>query len=85
MVTVLTDITRTKLHEVLQCVVMEALVREQPLEHVMTLLCREIERMAPDAIASVLRVDRDGMLRREWRGVKVPGHAQEVLDFIKTL
>jgi len=22
---------------------------------------------------------------REWRGVKVPGHAQEVLDFVKTL
>jgi peroxiredoxin Q/BCP len=24
-------------------------------------------------------------IRREWRGVKVPGHAQEVLDFVKTL
>lgn len=29
--------------------------------------------------------DRNGELRREWRGVKVPGHAQEVLDFVKTL
>ena len=29
--------------------------------------------------------DRDGQLRKEWRGVKVPGHAQEVLDFVKTL
>lgn len=29
--------------------------------------------------------DRDGALRREWRGVKADGHAQEVLDFIKTL
>lgn len=27
----------------------------------------------------------DGGLKREWRGVKVPGHAQEVLDFVKTL
>jgi peroxiredoxin Q/BCP len=27
----------------------------------------------------------DGVLAREWRGVKVPGHAQEVLDFVKTL
>jgi len=25
------------------------------------------------------------VLAREWRGVKVPGHAQEVLDFVKTL
>jgi thioredoxin-dependent peroxiredoxin len=29
--------------------------------------------------------DRDGKLVREWRGVKVAGHAQEVLDFVKTL
>lgn len=29
--------------------------------------------------------DGQGVLRREWRGVKVPGHAQEVLDFVKTL
>ncbi len=26
-----------------------------------------------------------GVLLREWRGVKVPGHAQEVLAFVKTL
>lgn len=29
--------------------------------------------------------DAGGELKREWRGVKVPGHAQEVLDFVKTL
>jgi len=29
--------------------------------------------------------DAQGNLAREWRGVKVPGHAQEVLDFIQTL
>src|SRR4051794_24419227 len=29
--------------------------------------------------------DNGGSLAREWRGVKVPGHAQEVLDFVKTL
>jgi len=34
---------------------------------------------------STFVVDRGGVLRREWRGVKVPGHAQEVLDFVKTL
>ena len=79
MVTVLTDITRAKLHEVLQCVVMEALVREQPLDHVMNLLCREIERMAPDAIASVLRVDRDGMLH-PLAGPSLPAHYLRSLD-----
>ena len=27
----------------------------------------------------------DGTVARAWRGVKVPGHAQEVLDFVRTL
>jgi len=34
---------------------------------------------------STFVIDRDGVLRREWRGVKVPDHAREVLDFVKTL
>ena len=34
---------------------------------------------------STFVLDGDGVLAREWRGVKVPGHAQEVLDFVKTL
>ena len=29
--------------------------------------------------------DAAGQIAREWRGVKVPGHVQEVLDFVKTL
>jgi peroxiredoxin Q/BCP len=34
---------------------------------------------------STFVIDGKGMIRREWRGVKVPGHAQEVLEFVKTL
>ena len=34
---------------------------------------------------STFVIDREGVLRREWRGVKVPGHAQEVLDYVKSL
>jgi peroxiredoxin Q/BCP len=34
---------------------------------------------------STFVIDGEGRLAREWRGVKVPGHAQEVLDFVKTL
>ena len=34
---------------------------------------------------STFAIDGGGIVRREWRGVKVPGHAQEVLDFVKTL
>lgn len=34
---------------------------------------------------STFVIDRTGQLARAWRGVKVPGHAQEVLDFVNTL
>ena len=34
---------------------------------------------------STFVIDRNGVLRREWRGVKVPGHAEEVLAFVKVL
>ena len=33
---------------------------------------------------STFVVDSQGRIAKEWRGVKVPGHAQEVLDFVKT-
>lgn len=29
--------------------------------------------------------DQAGVLRQEWRGVKVPGHVQQVLDFVQSL
>ena len=34
---------------------------------------------------STFVIDAKGIVRREWRGVKVPGHVQEVLEFVKTL
>jgi peroxiredoxin Q/BCP len=34
---------------------------------------------------STFVINGEGAIAREWRGVKVPGHAQEVLDFVKTL
>lgn len=34
---------------------------------------------------STFVIDKNGSLIREWRGVKVDGHAQEVFNFIKTL
>ena len=33
-------------------------------------------------VRSTFLIDPDGKLAREWRGVKVPGHAQTVLDTI---
>ncbi|MBL0140860.1 MAG: peroxiredoxin [Betaproteobacteria bacterium] len=34
---------------------------------------------------STFAIDREGRIAREWRGVKVAGHAKEVLDFARTL
>jgi peroxiredoxin Q/BCP len=34
---------------------------------------------------STFVLDAGRTIRREWRGVKVAGHAREVLDFVKTL
>jgi peroxiredoxin Q/BCP len=34
---------------------------------------------------STFVIDRDGRLAKEWRGVKVPGHVEDVLAFVRTL
>ena len=34
---------------------------------------------------STFVIDGKGVVRREWRGVKVPGHVEEVLAFVKSL
>jgi len=34
---------------------------------------------------STFVIDARGSVRRQWRGVKLPGHAQEVLEFVKSL
>ncbi len=34
---------------------------------------------------STFFIDREGVLRREWRGVKVPGHVDEVLAVVKAI
>ena len=34
---------------------------------------------------STFLIDGAGKLAREWRGVKVPGHAQEVLDAVRAI
>lgn len=34
---------------------------------------------------STFLIDKEGVLRQEWRGVKVKGHADEVLEAVKSL
>ena len=57
-----TDITQSKMHEVLHKSVLDALVREQPLVNVAALICNEVERIAPQVVASIISVDSHGLL-----------------------
>jgi peroxiredoxin Q/BCP len=34
---------------------------------------------------STFAIDAAGIIRAQWRGVKVPGHAEQVLEFVKSL
>ena len=61
-VTVLSDITSTKMHEALQTRVLEGMVNELPLPELMNLVCNEVERIAPDVVASLLSVDAQGRI-----------------------
>ena len=61
-ITVLTDITLTKMHEVLQKRVLEGMVNEIPLPELMGLVCAQVERIAPEVTASILAVDEKGLL-----------------------
>lgn len=61
-VCVMTDITNTKVHEVLQYKVLNAMARDSSLTEQMSLLCQEVERVAPEVSASILRVDEQGRL-----------------------
>jgi diguanylate cyclase (GGDEF)-like protein/PAS domain S-box-containing protein len=76
-----TDLTPTKHHEALQGRVLEAMVREEALPQLMALICEEVERMAPDVIATVLRVDAEGRLR----ALAAPSLPQVLCDAVEGL
>jgi peroxiredoxin Q/BCP len=57
-------------------------------------LCRQFDviklknmygRQVRGIVRSTFVIDARGVLVREWRGVKVPGHVDEVLAFVRTL
>lgn len=62
-VCILTDITNTKMHEVLQYKALNAMAREASLAEVMTMICLELERIAPDVVASIVRIDEGRAMR----------------------
>lgn len=62
-VSVLLDITKTKMHEVLNNRVLEAMARDLPLIEVLNMVCEEVERIAPEISATILQVDDQDQLR----------------------
>lgn len=61
---IVTDLTHHHLHETLQHRVLESLVRGIPVAEVLATMCRDMRRFAPDIVASVLKIDPHGQLRR---------------------
>ena len=59
----------------------EKLCRKFDVIHEKTLYGRKFMGV----VRSTFLIDADGKLRQEWRGVKVKGHAEEVLAAVKAL
>jgi len=59
----------------------EALCRKFDVIHEKTLYGRKFMGV----VRSTFLIDADGKLRRDWRSVKVKGHAEEVLAAVKAL
>ncbi|MEH2613350.1 EAL domain-containing protein [Bradyrhizobium sp. AZCC 1693] len=58
----LSDISESKQLRSLQQLIMGALADELPLTEIADQLCRRVEAIAPDVVASVLHVDSDGLV-----------------------
>lgn len=78
-ISVLTDITRSKMHEVLQHRVLDAMARDRPLAEVLEMVCLEVERIAPEVTASILEVDGSGVLH-PLAGPSLPAEYSAMLD-----
>ncbi|KQP18375.1 EAL domain-containing protein [Pseudorhodoferax sp. Leaf267] len=79
LVGVLSDITLTKMHEVLQHRALDAMVRELPVAELMNLVCEEVERIAPEMLCSVLAVDEHGLVH-PLAGPSLPVSLGEALE-----
>jgi diguanylate cyclase (GGDEF)-like protein/PAS domain S-box-containing protein len=57
------NITLSKVHKTLRYQVLKAMAETESLPEVMSLLCQEIKRIAPEISATVVRLDPDGHLQ----------------------
>lgn len=61
-VSVVTDITEAKMHEVIHHKGLDALARETPVVQIMDMICQEVERISPEVVSSILSVDENGRM-----------------------
>lgn len=61
-VSVITDITESKMHQVLQHRVLEAIAAERTITEVATMVCEEVDKILPGAASCVLRFDASGRI-----------------------
>lgn len=80
-VCVMSNITETRQIQVLQQRVLEAVAREEELDTVASLVCKEVEAIAPGAICSFLMVDREKKLR-PLASPSLPAYYSQALDGI---
>ncbi|MDP2802542.1 MAG: EAL domain-containing protein [Phreatobacter sp.] len=78
-VSVISNITETRQTQVLQQRILESVARDDDLEVVANLICREVETIAPGVICSVLRVD-DQKALRPLASPSLPAFYSEALD-----
>ncbi|WP_368566233.1 EAL domain-containing protein [Pseudoxanthomonas sp. UTMC 1351] len=79
LVSVLSDITQTKMHQVLHHKALDAMVHEWPTAEVMDLICREVEHIAPEVVALITAVDNEGRLR-PLAAPSLPGTLLQAVD-----
>ena len=75
----LTDISENKQLRSLQQLIMGALADELPITEIADQLCRRVEAIAPDVVASVLHVDSDGLVH-PLGGPSLPDDYSRALD-----
>lgn len=75
----LSDITETKQLRSLQQLILGALADELPITEIADQLCRRVEQLAPDVVASVLHIDAGGLIH-PLGGPTLPDEYSRALD-----
>ncbi len=79
LVCAVTDITDSKLHELLQHKALEAMARDMPIESVLRGICQEVERILSDVRVAVVGLDEQGHINT-FVSLSLPLHSLDFKD-----